>query len=128
MASSSTEGFPIGDPTTSAAPFGTVLGTVGDTDSVKGAYLHFELRAAGLAQESEGAVCLFLDGFESPMIVRKKDGAFLYATTDLATIRYRMERWKPDAVLYVVDQHAGACHTGARTCFDDDLVLGDPNA
>ena len=37
------------------------------------------------------------------MIVRKQDGAFLYATTDLATIRYRMERWQPDAILYVVD-------------------------
>lgn len=33
-----------------------------------------------------------------------------------------------DAVLYVVDQRAGACHTGARTCFDDDLVLGDTDA
>ena len=37
------------------------------------------------------------------MIVRKKDGAFLYATTDLATIQYRMETWQPDAILYVVD-------------------------
>ena len=37
------------------------------------------------------------------MIVRKQDGAFLYATTDLATIQYRMERWNPDAILYVVD-------------------------
>ncbi len=37
------------------------------------------------------------------MIVRKKDGAFLYATTDLATIQYRMETWQPDAIFYVVD-------------------------
>ncbi len=37
------------------------------------------------------------------MIVRKQDGAFLYATTDLATIRYRMETWSPGAILYVVD-------------------------
>ncbi len=37
------------------------------------------------------------------MLIQKKDGAFLYATSDLATIRYRMENWKPDAVLYVVD-------------------------
>ena len=43
------------------------------------------------------------------MIVRKQDGAFLYATTDLATIRYRMDRWKPDAVLYVVD-HRQSLH------------------
>jgi phosphoribosyl-AMP cyclohydrolase len=33
-----------------------------------------------------------------------------------------------DAVLYVVDQHDGACHTGARSCFDADVVLGDPDA
>lgn len=61
----------------------------------------------GLARESEGAQCVFLDGFETPMIIRKRDGAFLYATTDLATIRYRMQAWKPDAILYVVDHRQG---------------------
>ncbi len=55
------------------------------------------------ARESDGALCLFLPEFDAPMIVRKKDGAFLYATTDLATIEYRMENWNPDAILYVVD-------------------------
>jgi arginyl-tRNA synthetase len=48
-------------------------------------------------------MCVFLDGFETPMIIRKKDGAFLYATSDLATIQYRVETWHPDVVLYVVD-------------------------
>jgi arginyl-tRNA synthetase len=62
-----------------------------------------DLRAKGLAQDSQGAVCVFLEGFEAPMIVQKKDGAFLYSTTDLATIEYRMETWQPDAILYVVD-------------------------
>jgi arginyl-tRNA synthetase len=57
----------------------------------------------GQAVVSEGAVCLFLPGFDAPMIVRKSDGAFLYATTDLATIEYRMDQFKPDAILYVVD-------------------------
>jgi len=52
-------------------------------------------------------VCVFLEGEAAPMIVRKKDGAFLYATTDLATIRYRMEQWRPDAILYVVDHRQG---------------------
>ncbi len=61
------------------------------------------LRHKGLATDSQGAVCIFLDGFEAPMIVQKKDGAFLYSTTDLATIQYRMETWQPDAILYVVD-------------------------
>ena len=62
-----------------------------------------ELEASGMALESEGASCVFLDEFETPMIVRKRDGAFLYATTDLATIQYRLETWQPDVILYVVD-------------------------
>ena len=62
-----------------------------------------EFRQRGLAQDSDGAVCVFLDGFDAPMIIQKRDGAFLYATTDLATIEYRMKTWHPDAILYVVD-------------------------
>lgn len=62
-----------------------------------------ELVSRGLARESEGAICVFLAGFDTPMIIRKKDGAFLYATTDLATIHYRMRTWQPDTILYVVD-------------------------
>ena len=62
-----------------------------------------DLRKKGLATESQGAVCVFLEGFEAPMIVQKKDGAFLYSTTDLATIQYRMDTWQPQAILYVVD-------------------------
>jgi arginyl-tRNA synthetase len=63
----------------------------------------------GLARESDGALCVFLDGYDVPMIVQKQDGAFLYATTDLATIQYRMEKWGPDAILYVVD-HRQSLH------------------
>lgn len=66
-----------------------------------------EFEARNLAKESEGATCIFLEGFDAPMIIRKRDGAFLYATTDLATIRYRMNTWKPDAILYVVDHRQG---------------------
>jgi arginyl-tRNA synthetase len=62
-----------------------------------------DLTKRGLATESQGAICIFLKGFEAPFIVQKQDGAFLYATTDLATIQYRMSEWKPDAILYVVD-------------------------
>ena len=68
-----------------------------------------DLSAKGLATESDGAICVFLDGYDVPMIVQKKDGAFLYATTDLATIQYRMSDWKPDAILYVVD-HRQSLH------------------
>ena len=63
-----------------------------------------DLEACGLARESRGAVGVFLDGPDKPpLLIRKADGAFLYATTDLATIRWRMEHWKPDRILYVVD-------------------------
>ena len=68
-----------------------------------------ELLDRGIARHSDGAVCVFLEGQKTPMLVRKKDGAFLYGTTDLATIRYRMETWRPDAILYVVD-HRQSLH------------------
>jgi len=68
-----------------------------------------DLTQKGLARPSDGALCVFLPGQDVPMLIRKKDGAFLYATTDLATIRYRMATWKPDAMLYVVD-HRQSLH------------------
>ena len=61
------------------------------------------LVSKGVAKEDEGAICVFLDEFDSPMIIQKRDGAFLYSTTDLATIEYRMSNFAPDAILYVVD-------------------------
>ncbi len=61
------------------------------------------LLKSGAAQESQGAICVFLPGFDAPMIIQKQDGAFLYATTDLATVEYRMKQFHPDAILYVVD-------------------------
>lgn len=57
----------------------------------------------GLTTQSDGAICVFLEGFESPMIIQKRDGAYLYATTDLATLQYRQEVFAPDRILYVVD-------------------------
>jgi arginyl-tRNA synthetase len=68
-----------------------------------------DLVEKGLAQESDGAICVFLDSYDVPMIVQKQDGAFLYATSDLATIQYRMGQWRPDAILYVVD-HRQSLH------------------
>ena len=62
-----------------------------------------DLEAKGFTRESDGAVCVFLDNHDTPMIVQKRDGAFLYATTDLATIKYRMENFDTDVSLYVVD-------------------------
>ena len=48
-----------------------------------------DLRAAGLLVEDAGAQCVFLEADKPPLIVRKSDGGFNYATTDLAAIRYR---------------------------------------
>jgi arginyl-tRNA synthetase len=60
------------------------------------------------ARESRGAIGVFLGGDDAPpFLIRKADGAFLYATTDLATIKWRMEHWNPDRILYVVDSRQG---------------------
>ncbi len=62
-----------------------------------------KLEQQGLAKESDGAMCVFLPDFDAPMIVRKQDGAYLYATTDLATLQYRLSEFDPGEILYVVD-------------------------
>ncbi|MCK4628831.1 MAG: arginine--tRNA ligase, partial [Sedimentisphaerales bacterium] len=68
-----------------------------------------DLSVANLIKESDGAQCVFLDGFKNkegeplPLIVQKTDGAYLYATTDLAAIRYRVDELKADRVVYVTD-------------------------
>ncbi len=66
-----------------------------------------ELRAKGIARESEGAVAVFFDDNpqlkEHPALIQKSDGAFNYTTTDLATVAYRLETWRPDEIIYVTD-------------------------
>ncbi len=78
-----------------------------------------DLIAKGIARESEGAICVFSDGFHKPekdpflvqkngewlavpAIIRKADGGFLYATTDLATLDYRTQNFNADSIWYVV--------------------------
>lgn len=73
----------------------------------------------GLARVSDGAVCVFSSGqlpdeqdpfrvhkedgwTDNPAIIRKADGGFLYATTDLATLEYRVNEWNADQIWYVV--------------------------
>ena len=75
--------------------------------------------AAGMARESDGAICVFSDGSvppnedpflvqdkgewrANPCIIRKADGGFLYATTDLATLDHRIRTWGADSIWYVV--------------------------
>jgi arginyl-tRNA synthetase len=62
-----------------------------------------DLQKKGIAVGSDGATVVFVEQTEAPFIVRKRDGAFTYATTDLATIQDRVETWHPDQILYVVD-------------------------
>ncbi|XAS66612.1 arginine--tRNA ligase [Micrococcaceae bacterium Sec5.7] len=67
-----------------------------------------ELEDRGIARVSEGALCTFPAGFTGrddqplPLIIRKSDGGYGYGTTDLATIRYRVQDLQADRILYVV--------------------------
>jgi arginyl-tRNA synthetase len=68
-----------------------------------------DLGASGLLQESDGAQCVFLEEFKTrkgdvlPVIVQKSDGGYLYATTDLAAIRYRTGTLAVQRALYFTD-------------------------
>ncbi|HEE0042235.1 arginine--tRNA ligase [Citrobacter freundii] len=68
-----------------------------------------DLKAKGLAVESEGATVVFLDEYKNkegePMgvIIQKKDGGYLYTTTDIACAKYRYETLHADRVLYYID-------------------------
>jgi arginyl-tRNA synthetase len=85
------------------------------------------LEEQGIAVESEGAICIFVDDNAAPLIVRKSDGAFTYATTDLATIRYRAQALKGQEILYVVDarqsEHFKLLFAAARRWGYDQLDL-----
>lgn len=67
-----------------------------------------ELETLGLAKENDGALCVFAPGFANregeplPLIVRKQDGGFGYAATDLAALRYRTQTLRGTRLLYVV--------------------------
>jgi arginyl-tRNA synthetase len=68
-----------------------------------------DLKKQGLAVESAGAICVFPPGFKDkegeplPVIIQKSDGAYLYASTDLAAIRYRVDELKANRIIYVTD-------------------------
>jgi arginyl-tRNA synthetase len=79
-----------------------------------------DLMAKGIAHESEGAKAVFSDGTlppkedpflihrdgewqPNPQLIQKTDGGFNYATTDLATLAYRLETWQPNEIVYVTD-------------------------
>ena len=105
-----------------------------------------DLEKQGLLEESEGAMCVFLEGFTNkagdrlPLIVQKSDGGYNYATTDLAALRYRVEKDSADRIIYVTDagqsnHFAGVFQVAKRAEFLPDklevvhvpfgLVLGE---
>ncbi len=101
-----------------------------------------KLTAAGLARESEGAICIFSRGVpvdpakdpflirkdgnwtDFPMMIRKSDGGFNYATTDVATLEFRRNQWDADAIWYVVD-HRQSLHFQQLFDVADRLGLGE---
>ncbi len=113
----------------SEAQFDTIYGRLGVkfdhahgesfyNDRLKGVVQ--ELRDKGVARESDGAIAVFSDGTlpqkqdpflkhedgewkPNPFLVQKSDGAANYATTDLATLAFRLETWHPDEIVYVTD-------------------------
>jgi arginyl-tRNA synthetase len=93
-----------------------------------------ELVAKKIARESEGAIGIFSDGsvppkedvflvnrdknwVPDPALIRKSDGGFNYTTTDLATIDFRLSKWSPDEIIYVVDDRQSAHFKKLFTAF-----------
>ncbi|GAA3294658.1 arginine--tRNA ligase [Dactylosporangium vinaceum] len=85
---------------------GDFAGESGYNDALDGVV--DDLLALGLLRESDGALCAFPEGFTTrdgaplPLIVRKRDGGYGYAATDLAALRYRIDELKATRLLYVV--------------------------
>ena len=81
------------------------------------------LEETGLLRESEGAQCVFVDGYTNrdgdplPMIIQKTDGGFMYSTTDLAALQQRVNDERADRLLYVTD-------AGQSTHFDQIFKIG----
>jgi len=88
-----------------------------------------ELEDCGVAKISQGAKCVFFEGSENPLIVQKQDGGFLYASTDLAAIKYRVQKLGAKRICYVVDarqaEHFKQVFETARMAgfASDDILL-----
>jgi arginyl-tRNA synthetase len=87
-----------------------------------------DLKSAGIAAESEGAIAVFTEGHEAPIIIEKSGGGFGYATTDLAAVRYRTDTLHAKRIVYVVGapqaQHFQQVFATARKAgWANDVVL-----
>ncbi len=54
------------------------------------------------AKKDDGAVKIFYNNKIPPLVIQKSDGSYLYSTIDLATMKYRVKKWRPEKILYVV--------------------------
>lgn len=66
-----------------------------------------QLELAKIAEPSQGALVVLFGENEAPALIRKRDGAFTYATTDLAAVKHRTEHFQPTDIVYVVDSRQG---------------------
>ncbi|WP_028821826.1 arginine--tRNA ligase [Propionimicrobium lymphophilum] len=62
-----------------------------------------DLQSRGIAVEDQGALVVFVDGFDAPAIIRNSAGGYGYDVTDIAAIRYRVNELKADRIIYVTD-------------------------
>lgn len=76
---------------------------------------------AGLAKEDDGAIVVPFADRERPLLIRKRDGGFLYATTDLAGVRFRVQELDGERVVYVVDARQ---RDHFRDVFDAARLIG----
>lgn len=89
-----------------------------------------ELEEKGIAHPDQGALIVDTDGrykIHGPVIIRKKDGGFGYAATDLATLRYRMENWRPQKIIYVTDSRQQDHFRSIFAISGEWLVEGQPD-
>ncbi len=87
-----------------------------------------ELESKGVVKQSQGAKCIFFTESENPLIIQKQDGGFLYASTDLAAIQFRVEKLGAKRICYVVDarqsEHFKQVFEAAKMAgFADESVL-----
>jgi arginyl-tRNA synthetase len=61
-----------------------------------------DIESSGIAVVDDGALAIFSDRYEAPLLVRKRDGGYMYGTTDLAGVRYRVEELGATWLIYVV--------------------------
>jgi arginyl-tRNA synthetase len=77
-----------------------------------------DLLAAGVAKETDGAIGVFVEGYDNPLLIQKSGGGYLYGTTDLAALRYRVDVLGATRIIYFIDsrqsQHLRQVFAAAR--------------